>query len=198
MENERVMPDCFYCGGERFRDGERAYVITDSQGVWQPACLKCVESAPKISGSDLWGTCVHETAHAIADIFLLNGIKSVSVIRKEIGDGLYDGHVLVVPFEVSEENVRKYFVATLVAWHASLAAGHEGGVLGDLCLLLRWAARANLDFDKTLDEAWGPAQSFLEENVNLISRVARKLYERKTMTGDEVLAEIAEAQRPKV
>jgi hypothetical protein len=99
---------------------------------------------------------------------------------KAIGDGMYNGHVLVAPFEVSEENVRKYFVATLVAWHASAAAGHEAGVLGDLCLLQRWAARGNLDFDKTLDEAWGPAQSFLEENVNLISRVARKLYERKT------------------
>jgi len=32
---------------------------------------------------------------------------------KAIGDGMYNGYVLVVPFEVSEENVRKYFVATL-------------------------------------------------------------------------------------
>ncbi len=135
MKNERVMPDCFYCGGERFRDGERAYVITDSQGAWQPACLKCVESAPKMSGSDLWGTCVHETAHAIANIFLLYGIKSVSVIRKEIGDGLYDGHVLVVPFEVTVENVRKRFDRHAGGLACITSSGpRKAGVLGGSCV----------------------------------------------------------------
>jgi hypothetical protein len=136
-------------------------------------------------------TCFHEAAHAVALVRLLSCTPSeVSIVEEP---GYSNGHVDVT-VERRPENFHKVFAVYFAgAVAANLVSGKPSNISGDLAGMISMSMKWKLseeEFDKALGAGFEQACVFLNEHFPAIEKLARKLFEKKVMTGEEVLAEI--------
>jgi ATP-dependent Zn protease len=138
----------------------------------------------------------HEAAHAVAFCKLLHGIDVCRITPNPEGDG-YIGFVrgANITESATKEEMQSRFVCSLVGPVLEAWITGEGYALGDLALLAKDALRWGLNseqFYELLGKAHAAAVDFVRTHLDQIEKVGRALYEKKTLSNDEVKSLIGE------
>jgi hypothetical protein len=131
-------------------------------------------------------TSIHEAAHACVLIDSGLVVDCITIIPAPGENGSVDA-----PFPVSFDNWQKVAIATLAAGILESSISGSSNISGDIAEL----ARLSLHFSLNKDQFWevfgalyNEALEFVVKNYDQILAVAKELYQKKTMAGDEVAA----------
>lgn len=131
-------------------------------------------------------TSVHEAAH---DCVLIDSglvVDRATIIPAPGEKGSVDA-----PFPVTFENFQKVCIATLAAGILESTVSGTSNISGDLAELRRLSFHFSLSQDQFLEVfglLYNSASEWLVEHFNQVIAVAKLLFERKTLTGEEVAA----------